>query len=59
MSVSPGFLYIWPNCRISVMEGEQAANVLAHIIKEQRAREGKKVKLETISHAVTFLFNIG
>ena len=27
---SPRFLWMWPNARISVMGGEQAANVLAH-----------------------------
>ncbi|XP_030654236.1 methylcrotonoyl-CoA carboxylase beta chain, mitochondrial isoform X1 [Nomascus leucogenys] len=39
---SPRFLYIWPNARISVMGGEQAANVLATVAKDQRAREGKQ-----------------
>ena len=34
---------MWPNARISVMGGEQAANVLAQITREQRAREGKEV----------------
>ncbi|XP_064471088.1 methylcrotonoyl-CoA carboxylase beta chain, mitochondrial-like [Ornithodoros turicata] len=38
---SPRFLYMWPNSRISVMGGEQAANVLATITKDQRAREKK------------------
>lgn len=28
---SPRFLYMWPNARISVMGGEQAANVLAQV----------------------------
>jgi 3-methylcrotonyl-CoA carboxylase beta subunit len=28
---SPNFLYMWPNSRISVMGGEQAANVLATV----------------------------
>ncbi|KAL6443733.1 hypothetical protein ACFW04_001668 [Cataglyphis niger] len=41
-SYSPRFLYSWPNARISVMGGEQAANVLAQIAKEQRAKEGKQ-----------------
>ncbi|XP_058414334.1 methylcrotonoyl-CoA carboxylase beta chain, mitochondrial isoform X1 [Diceros bicornis minor] len=39
---SPRFLYLWPNARISVMGGEQAANVLATIAKDQRAQEGKQ-----------------
>lgn len=42
-SHSPRFLYMWPNSRISVMGGEQAATVLATITKDQRAREGKEV----------------
>ena len=37
-------MYMWPNSRISVMGGEQAANVLATVAKEQRLREGKQVK---------------
>ncbi|KAH9496660.1 Methylcrotonoyl-CoA carboxylase beta chain, mitochondrial [Bulinus truncatus] len=40
-SYSPNFLYMWPNARISVMGGEQAANVMAQISREQRQREGK------------------
>ena len=33
---------MWPNSRISVMGGEQAAGVLATITQEQRRREGKE-----------------
>jgi 3-methylcrotonyl-CoA carboxylase beta subunit len=32
---------MWPNARISVMGGEQAANVLLTIKQEQIAREGQ------------------
>ncbi|NBT39993.1 MAG: methylcrotonoyl-CoA carboxylase [Alphaproteobacteria bacterium] len=32
---SPRFLWMWPNARISVMGGEQAANVLATVKKAQ------------------------
>jgi acetyl-CoA carboxylase carboxyltransferase component len=35
------FLWMWPNARISVMGGEQAANVLLAIKQDQLAREGK------------------
>jgi 3-methylcrotonyl-CoA carboxylase beta subunit/propionyl-CoA carboxylase len=35
------FLWMWPNARISVMGGEQAANVLLTVKQEQLAREGK------------------
>ncbi|XP_054161746.1 methylcrotonoyl-CoA carboxylase beta chain, mitochondrial-like [Oppia nitens] len=38
---SPRFLYMWPNARISVMGGEQAANVLATVNQEIQQREGK------------------
>lgn len=41
----PRFMYMWPNSRISVMGGEQAAGVLAQITREQRRREGKEVCL--------------
>ncbi|KAH8304205.1 probable methylcrotonoyl-CoA carboxylase beta chain, mitochondrial [Drosophila kikkawai] len=39
---SPRFLYMWPNSRISVMGGVQAANVLAQITQDQRKRAGKE-----------------
>jgi 3-methylcrotonyl-CoA carboxylase beta subunit len=32
---------MWPNARISVMGGEQAASVLAQVKREQLEREGK------------------
>lgn len=35
------FLWMWPNARISVMGGEQAANVLLTIKQDQLLREGK------------------
>lgn len=38
---SPRFLYMWPNSKISVMGGSQAANVLAQIAEEQNKRAGK------------------
>jgi len=38
---SPRFVFMWPNARISVMGGEQAATVLATITKDQKQREGK------------------
>ena len=37
---SPRFLYMWPNARISVMGGEQAANVLATVREDVMARSG-------------------
>jgi acetyl-CoA carboxylase carboxyltransferase component len=37
----PRLLWMWPNARISVMGGEQAAGVLTSVKREQLAREGK------------------
>jgi acetyl-CoA carboxylase carboxyltransferase component len=37
----PRFLWMWPNARISVMGGEQAANVLLTVKQDQLKREGK------------------
>jgi 3-methylcrotonyl-CoA carboxylase beta subunit len=38
---SPRFLYQWPNARISVMGGEQAASVLATVKRDQLKGAGK------------------
>ena len=37
----PRFLFMWPNARISVMGGEQAAGVLAQVKREQKERLGE------------------
>ncbi len=37
----PRFLWTWPNARISVMGGEQAAGVLSTVKADQAARAGK------------------
>jgi acetyl-CoA carboxylase carboxyltransferase component len=37
----PRFLWMWPNARISVMGGEQAASVLSTVKRDQLAREGR------------------
>ena len=37
----PRFLWMWPNARISVMGGEQAAGVLTTVKRDQFARDGK------------------
>jgi len=36
----PRFLFMWPNARISVMGGEQAAGVLAQVKRDQLAKGG-------------------
>ncbi|KTD41707.1 carboxyl transferase domain-containing protein [Legionella parisiensis] len=43
---SPNFLWSWPNSRISVMGGEQAAHVLAQVNREKLARHGNDWPLE-------------
>jgi 3-methylcrotonyl-CoA carboxylase beta subunit len=39
---APRFLWMWPNARISVMGGEQAANVLAQVRKDAIERQGQQ-----------------
>jgi 3-methylcrotonyl-CoA carboxylase beta subunit len=39
---SPRFLWMWPNARISVMGGEQAASVLATVRADQLAATGRE-----------------
>jgi len=43
---SPRFLWMWPNARISVMGGEQAANVLAQVRRDGLERQGKQWSAE-------------
>src|SRR5947209_6593292 len=43
---SPRFLWMWPNARISVMGGEQAAGVLTTVKRDQLARAGKELTAE-------------
>jgi 3-methylcrotonyl-CoA carboxylase beta subunit len=38
----PRFLFMWPNARISVMGGEQAASVLATVKRDNIEAEGRK-----------------
>ncbi|MBN1598232.1 MAG: acyl-CoA carboxylase subunit beta [Bacteroidales bacterium] len=42
----PNLLFMYPNSRISVMGGEQAANVLGSIKKEQLEKRGEKLSDE-------------
>lgn len=37
----PRFMFMWPNARISVMGGEQAAGVLAQIQRDQKSKKGE------------------
>ena len=42
----PRLLWMWPNARISVMGGEQAAGVLATVKRDQLEREGRTLSDE-------------
>jgi acetyl-CoA carboxylase carboxyltransferase component len=45
----PRFLWMWPNTRISVMGGEQAAGVLSQVKREQLEASGKKLSPEDLA----------
>ena len=53
---SPRFLFTWPNARISVMGGEQAASVLAtvHRDADQGGREAEAFKQPILDHSAPF-----
>ena len=56
----PRFLFAWPNSRIAVMGGEQAARVLSIISEERDKRAGKKVDragLEIMEKAIIEQFD--
>jgi len=42
----PRFLWMWPNARIAVMGGEQAAGVLVQVKREQTERTGGALSME-------------
>ncbi|MGB7629637.1 MAG: carboxyl transferase domain-containing protein, partial [Candidatus Deferrimicrobium sp.] len=44
----PRLMWMWPNSKICVMGGEQAADVLAQVKIEQLKSEGRKLTLEEI-----------
>jgi 3-methylcrotonyl-CoA carboxylase beta subunit len=45
-SYSPNFMYLWPNARTGVMGGEQAANVLATVQRDNIEKSGKTWSIE-------------
>jgi len=44
----PRQLWMWPNARISVMGGEQAASVLAQVKQEQLERQGRTMSADEV-----------
>ena len=56
----PRFIFAWPNNRIAVMGGEQAAKVLSIITEERQGRMGKPVDrpaLEAMERKIVEQFN--
>ena len=47
---NPRLLFMWPNSKISVMGGEQAAKVLSSVKKDQLAATGKTISKEEIEN---------
>ena len=48
----PRFLWMWPNARISVMGGEQAATVLAQVKQEQKKETWSEEEAETFKQPI-------
>jgi 3-methylcrotonyl-CoA carboxylase beta subunit len=48
----PNFLWMWPNARISVMGGNQAADVLAQIKQDKSANKWSTKQLEAFKHPI-------
>jgi 3-methylcrotonyl-CoA carboxylase beta subunit len=46
----PGLLFMWPNSKISVMGGEQAAKVLSTVKKEQMEAAGRTIPEKEIEN---------
>ena len=40
----PRFLFMWPNARISVMGGEQAAGVMAQVTRDKKEKLGENLE---------------
>jgi len=57
---SPRFIFAWPNYRVSVMGGEQAAGVMRIIAEERALRDGKTpdyARLDKMSDAIISQFD--
>jgi acetyl-CoA carboxylase carboxyltransferase component len=56
----PRFLFMWPNSRISVMGGEQAAGVLIQVKQDQLAAQGKtmaETEIESLRNSILEKYN--
>ena len=54
----PRFLWMWPNARISVMGGDQAANVMSTLKKDQADFDGKKITDDEPKSIIKIIFCI-
>jgi len=53
----PKFLWMWPNAKISVMGGEQAAHVLATVKQDQMTAKGAPLTQEEVEKLKTPILN--
>lgn len=49
---------MWPNSRISIMGGEQAAGVLAQIQSDKKIREGKQVNRNLCCYSFNMIYYV-
>lgn len=54
----PNFLFMWPNARIAVMGGEQAAAVLVQVKKEGKSQSDEEGKLEELRSEILKKYEI-
>ncbi|XP_022905850.2 probable methylcrotonoyl-CoA carboxylase beta chain, mitochondrial [Onthophagus taurus] len=56
-SYSPRFLYMWPNARISVMGGQQAAGVLSQVAVKTKGKNWSKKDIEDFEKPIIEQFD--
>lgn len=56
-SYSPRFLYMWPNAKISVMGGQQAAGVLSQVAIKSKKKEWIKEDIEEFERPIIKQFD--
>lgn len=49
---SPRFLYMWPNARISVMGGAQAAGVLSQVAMNAKGQQWDQKKIDDFERPI-------
>lgn len=51
-SYSPRFLYMWPNAKISVMGGQQAAGVLSQVAVKSKDKKWTKEDIDNFERPI-------